>query len=105
MSSIISELSCVLSRPVNPLQLSTAVFFIVDPFAFVLDTIGPDVQAKAIDLIIAEMARVHASIGTLQGALSLLLAHVKLTRIGRAVRERLFSFSVWPLIAPLTLVK
>ena len=105
MSSIVSELACVLSRPVDPLQLSSAVFLIVDPVTFVLDTIWPDVQAKAIDLIIAEMASVHASIGTLQGTLTLLLAHVKLTRIGRAVRERLFSLSVWLLITPLTLVK
>ena len=105
MSSIVSELSRVLSRPVDPLQLSSAVFLIVDPVTFVLDTIWPDVQAKAIDLIIAEMASVHTSIGTLQGALTLLLAHAKLTRIGRAVRKRLFSLSVWLLITPLTLVK
>ena len=105
MSSIVSELSRVLSRPIDPLQLSSAVFLIVDPVTFVLDTIWPDVQAKAIDLIIAEMTSVHASIGTLQGALTLLFAHVKLTRIGRAVRERLFSLSVWLLITPLTLVK
>lgn len=104
MPFVFLEISLVLTRAIEPPELTLAVLFVIFPRSFILDTIWPEVDSITIDVVSFELSFEDTSIRAGKLTVARFLSINIVANIARLVWKSFSTFAMWLLVQPLAFV-